>query len=125
MTVDTSVRRKPGSRRANKVNALTFSIMCRLLMDGTRTCRELAEETGLHVMTVYDWTAMMHKQGVIHICMWEGEGRASTRIFMFGAGKDAPRPIKQRSLTHAEYRARKKAEKLLQMMAGAKEPEVA
>lgn len=116
MTVDTSVRRKS---RAIKVNALAFCLMCKLMMDGTRTCAELAEETGLHVLTVYDWTRAMHKQGIIHICMWEGEGRSSTRIFMFGPGKDAPRPIKKRSVISAEYRARKQAAHMLQMMAGA------
>lgn len=118
MTIDTSVRRKVGSRRGHKVNAMSFSIMCRLMMDGTRTCAELAEETGLHVLTIYDWTREMYRQKIIHICMWEGEGRASTRIFKFGPGKDAPRPIKDRSRIHAEYRARQRAAKLLQRMAG-------
>ena len=56
MTTDTSVRRKVGSRRGHKVNALTFSILCKLMMDGTRTCHELAEDSGLHVLTVYDWS---------------------------------------------------------------------
>ena len=117
-TTDTSLRRKPGSRRAHKVNALMFSIMVKLLMEGTRTCAELAEETGLHVLTVYDWTATMHKQGIIHICMWEGDGRNSVRIFKFGPGKDAPRPLKPRSVISAEYRAKKKAAELLHRMVG-------
>ncbi|MGI9150452.1 MAG: hypothetical protein ACR2IX_02930 [Limnohabitans sp.] len=118
MNVDTSVRRRIGSRRGHKVNAMTFSIMCKLLMEGTRTCKELAEDTGLHVLTVYDWTREMHRQGIIHICMWEGEGRASMRIFMFGVGKDAARPIKPRKTISADYRARKSAEVLLQRMVG-------
>jgi hypothetical protein len=118
MKTDTSTRRKVGSRRGHKVNALTFAILCKLLMDGTRNCHELAEDTGLHVLTVYDWTRELHRQGVIHICMWDGDGRSSTRIFMFGPGKDAARPIKKRSQVHADYRARKKAEQLLQRMAG-------
>lgn len=121
---DTSVRRKVGSRRGHKVNALSFSILVKLLMEGTRTCYELAEETGLHVLTIYDWTREMHRQGIIHICMWEGEGRASTRIFKFGPGKDAPRPIKERSRIHAEYRSRKKAIQILQRMAGQLEGEM-
>ena len=119
MTTDTSVRRKVGSRRGHKVNALTFSILCKLMMDGTRTCHELAEESGLHVLTVYDWTRELHRQGVIHICMWDGEGRTSTRIFMFGPGKDAKRPLKARSQISAEYRARKRAQELINMTAGA------
>lgn len=123
MTADTSTRRKPGSRRGHKVNALTFSILVKLLYEGTRTCYELAEDTGLHVLTVYDWTREMHRQGIIHICMWEGEGRSSVRIFKMGPGKDAPRPIKDRSRIHAEYRARQKAAQLLQRMAGTMEGE--
>ena len=123
MTTDTSLRRKVGSRRAHKVNAMSFAILCKLMMDGTRTCTELADETGLHVMTIYDWTATLHKHGVIHICMWEGEGRSSTRIFKFGPGKDEPRPIKPRARVSAEYRAKKKAAQLLQRMVGTKEGE--
>lgn len=118
MTTDTSRRRKVGSRRGHKVNAMTFSILVKLLMDGTRNCYELAEDTGLHVLTIYDWVREMHRQKIIHICMWEGEGRASTRIFKFGPGKDAPRPVKDRSIIHAEYRARMKAQQLLHRMAG-------
>lgn len=118
MTTDTSKRRRVGSRRGHKVNALTFSILVKLLYEGTRNCYELAEDTGLHVLTVYDWVREMHRQGIIHICMWEGEGRSSVRIFKMGPGKDAPRPIKERSRIHAEYRARKKAMQVLHRMAG-------
>lgn len=124
MTTDTSRRIKVGSRRGHKVNAMSFSIMCKLLMDGTRTCNELAEDTGLHLLTIYDWTREMHRQGIIHICMWDGEGRSSTRIFKFGPGTDAVRPIKPRSQIHAEYRARQKAAQLLQRMAGTMEGEM-
>ena len=62
-TTDTSTRRKVGSRRGHKVNALCFSIMVKLLYDGTRTCAELAEETGLHVLTVF-WllSPLLHVQ---------------------------------------------------------------
>jgi hypothetical protein len=91
------------------------------MMEGTRTCQELANDTGLHKLTIYDWTAVLHKQGIIHICMWEGEGRSSMRIFKFGPGKDAPRPIKPRSQVYAEYRAKQKAKVLLQRMAGSLE----
>lgn len=121
--VDTSTRRKPGTRRGHKVNALTFAILVKLLYEGTRTCYELAEETGLHKLTVYDWTRIMHEQGVLHICMWEGEGRSSMRIFKMGPGKDAPRPTKTREQIAADYRARQKAKQLLQRMAGSTEGE--
>ena len=124
MRKDTSRRMKVGSRRGHKVNALTFAILTKLLMEGTRTCQELADDTGLHKLTIYDWTRELHRQGVIHICMWEGEGRSSTRIFKFGPGKDAPRPVKSRTQISDEYRARKKAAQLLQRMVGTKEGEM-
>jgi DNA-binding Lrp family transcriptional regulator len=118
MKTDTSVRRRESSRRGRKVNALTFSIMVKLLYEGTRTCTELADDTGLHKLTVYDWTREMHRQGIIHICMWDGEGRSSVRIFKMGPGKDAVRPVKTREQIHAEYKARQKAKQLLHRMAG-------
>ena len=118
MTTDTSRRMKVGSRRGHKVNAMTFAIMTKLLMEGTRTCQELADETGLHKLTVYDWTRELHRQGVIHICMWEGEGRSSTRIFKFGPGKDAPRPVKTRKQISEDYKTRKKSVQLLHRLAG-------
>ena len=117
-TTDTSRRIKVGSRRGHKVNALTFAIMCKLLMEGTRTCQELADDTGLHKLTIYDWTRELHRQGIIHICMWEGEGRSSTRIFKFGPGKDVARPVKTRAQVHADYRAKRKAARVLHRMAG-------
>jgi hypothetical protein len=118
VATDTSVRRKVGSRRGHKVNALTFAIMCKLLIDGTRTCQELAEDTGLHILTIYDWTRELHRQGVIHICMWEGEGRSSMKVFKLGQDKDAPRPVKTREQISADYKARQAAKQLNQRMAG-------
>ncbi|MFM7011482.1 MAG: hypothetical protein ACKO0Z_19495 [Betaproteobacteria bacterium] len=118
MTTSTATRNKALSRRTHKVNAMSFSILCRLLMEGTRTCQELAHDTGLHVLTIYDWTRTMHRHGVIHVCMWEGEGRASQRIFKLGFGLDAPRPMKSRTQSQIDYRAKKRAKALLQRMAG-------
>ena len=118
---DTSRRMKVGSRRGHKVNAMTFAILTKMLMEGTRTCQELADDTGLHKLTIYDWTRELHRQGVIHICMWEGEGRSSTRIFKFGPGKDAPRPVKTRKQISEDYKTRKKAVQLLHRLAGNRE----
>mgnify|MGYP006293873749 CR=1 FL=1 len=119
--IDPTVRWTPFSRRAHKVNAMSFALLCKLMVDGTRTCYELAEESGLHITTVYDWVRELHRQGLIHLCMWEGEGRNSSRIFKFGPGKDVPRPFKPREKVHAEYRARQKAKALIQRMAGTME----
>lgn len=116
--MDTSGRRKPGAKRAKKMNAFTYAVLIRLLMDGTRTCRELAEETGLHILTVYDYTYHLHKSGAAFIVTWDGEGRHQTRIYMIGRGKDAPRPSKSRKQIADDYRSRKAAKELLHRMAG-------
>lgn len=79
-----------------KINAFTFARMIKLMLDGTYTCRELAEETGLHYVTVLRYTREMHKVGAIHICMWETDsrGRQNIRVYKVGEGKDAkPRRI--------------------------------
>lgn len=117
--MDTSGRRKPGAKRAKKMNAFTYAVLIRLMMDGTRTCRELAEETGLHILTVYDYTYHLHKSGAAFIVTWDGEGRHQTRIYMIGRGKDAPRPSKSRKQIADDYRSRKAAKDLLHRMAGA------
>ncbi|WP_288076456.1 ArsR family transcriptional regulator [Pseudomonas sp.] len=116
-TTDTSARRKFSTRRNQKVNAMTYAILIKLLSEGTRTCRELAEETGLHVSTVYDHTYHLHKQGVIHICMWEGTGRRQMRVFMLGPGRDAKRETKSREKIHADYRARRASKAMVQRFA--------
>ncbi len=105
-------------RRARKVNAMSFAYLMRLLADGTRTCRELAEEVGLHTLTVYDYLSYLHKYHVVHVCTWEGEGRSAQRIFMLGDKPDVPRPRKTRKQIHDEYRARKSMQGVLQRMAG-------
>lgn len=121
--LDPTGRRSIVSRRAGKVNALSYALLIKLLADGTRTCKELAEETGLHVMTIYDYTYHLHKANVIHICTWEGSGRQQTRIYMLGDKADVPRPSKTRRQIADDYRARKAAKDLLQRMAGAPQGE--
>ena len=117
--MDPTGRRKPGAKRAKKMSAFTYAVLIRLMMDGTRTCRELAEETGLHILTVYDYTYHLHKSGAAFIVTWDGEGRHQTRIYMIGRGKDAPRPSKSRKQIADDYRSRKAAKDLLHRMAGA------
>ena len=116
--LDPTGRRSIVTKAPGKVNAMSYAKLMQLLMQGTRTCKELAEETGLHIMTIYDYTYYLHKANVIHICMWDGTGRQQTRIYMLGDKADAPRPSKSRQQIAEEYRARKSAKQLLQRMAG-------
>ena len=89
-----------------KVNAMSYAILIKLLMEGTRTCAELAEETGLHLLTVYQWTREMHKQKVIHIVAWENDsrGRAITKVFMLGTSPDVKRNKDPARVRTARYR---------------------
>jgi hypothetical protein len=117
--LDPTGRRSIVTKAPGKVNAMAYAHLMQLLMQGTRTCAELAADTGLHVMTIYDYTYHLHKANVIHICMWDGTGRQQTRIYMLGDKADVPRPSKTRQQIAEEYRARKSAKQLLQRMAGA------
>jgi predicted ArsR family transcriptional regulator len=93
-----------------KVNCMIFCKLIKLLHEGTRSCKELADETGLHVLTVYQYTKEMHRQGLVHIALWEMNdyGRPQIKIYMWGPGKDAKRATISRAETSRRYKERKK-----------------
>ena len=104
---DCAAPKVPMKKRTTvKVNAMSLAILIKLLAEGTRTCAELAADTGLHVLTVYLWTRELHKQKVIHIVAWEADtrGRAVTKVFMLGAGQDAKRNKDPATVRTARYR---------------------
>jgi hypothetical protein len=57
----------PKGKRQIKVNAMAYAHMVKLMLDGTYTCKELADETGLHYVTVLQYAREMHKVGAAHI----------------------------------------------------------
>ena len=87
-----------------KVNAMSQAQLIKLLLDGDRTCAELAEESGLHYVTVLDYTRALHKAGAVHIARWDKDirGRDVLKIYKLGAGKDA----KRQRLTSAQRQER-------------------
>lgn len=89
-----------------KINAFTQARLIRLLLDGDRTCTELAEETGLHYVTVLQYTRELHRAGAAHICGWEKDarGRDNTKIYKIGRGKDRPRSKRTAAERAASYR---------------------
>lgn len=107
-------------RRVVKVNALSYALLIKLMLDGTYTCRELAEETGLHVTTVYDYTRALHSASAAHICTWEKDtrGRDSMPVFMLGAGRDKRRHTDTAAQRQAKARAKRKALEMQQVMSG-------
>lgn len=90
-----------------KVSAITYAQLIKYLLDGDYSCAELAQETGLHYVTVLNYTRALYRAGAIHICRWDADsrGRHLTKIYKIGAGKDA----KRFKLTHAERQARVRA----------------
>ena len=87
-----------------KVNAMSQAQLIKLLIDGDRTCTELAEESGLHYVTVLEYCRELHKAGAAHITRWDKDvrGRDILKIYKLGKGKDA----KRQKLTSAQRQER-------------------
>lgn len=108
-------------RRMIKMSCISMAQMMKCLMEGIYSCREIAEETGLHYITVLQYTREMHLAGVLYIKAWEKDSRNkdAIRIYAFGNKPDAKR--KTLSMAERSHRRREKIKqmKLLQCMAGA------
>jgi len=104
-----------------KVNALAYAHLVELMLDGTMTCQELARSTGLHYVTVLDYTRAMHNAGACHICAWEKDkhGRDLMKIYRIGRGRDAKRQKLTAKERSARYRAKMKHRKLLETICSA------
>ena len=113
----TSTPPNPKGKRMIKINAITQARLIKLLLEGTYTCQELADETGLHYVTVLHYTRELHRVGAAHISGWEKDhrGRDISKIYKLGEGRDKPR----RKLTAIErqraYRAKKKQMKFMEL----------
>lgn len=98
-----------------KINAICQAQLIKLLFDGVYTCHELAEQTGLHYVTVLHYTRELHAAGAAYICAWEkdGRGRDVIKIYKIGEGRDA----KRKKMTPAERQAKSRANRFnLEMM---------
>lgn len=98
-----------------KVNCATFCQLIKLLQEGTRTCTELAEDTGLHKLTVYLYCREFYNSGLIHIAGWEEDsaGRMTMRVYMWGPGKDVKKIIMSKKERTAKYKSRQKHLRLI------------
>lgn len=107
-------------RKLNKINAIAQAQLIKAMIDGTHTCKELATHTGLHYVTVLQYTRELHAAGAAHICCWEKDswGRDSIKVYRVGEGMDA----KRQKMTVAERQARRRSKvrniELNQRMAG-------
>lgn len=83
------------------------------MLEGTRTSRQLAEDSGMAYGTVIEFTTTLHQHGVIHIASWapsaSGKGSSAAQ-WQLGPGTDAP---KRKALTTAQrtaaYQRRRRA----------------
>jgi hypothetical protein len=107
-------------RRIIRVNALSFAQLVKYMNEGTYTCMELAELTGLHYVTVLQYTREMHRAKAAHISMWEKDswGRDAIKVYKIGRGKDAQRESMTRAEIAARYRAKKKGRDFINILKG-------
>lgn len=108
----------PKGKRIIKINAITQAHLIKLLLEGTYTCQELAEETGLHYVTVLQYTRELHRAKAAFICAWEKDarGRDLSKIYKIGVGKDVKRQKLTQNERQTRYRAKRKAVELLRRM---------
>ena len=113
-------------KRMIKINAITQAHLIKLLLEGTYTCQELANETGLHYVTVLQYTRELHRAGAAHISGWEKDprGRDLAKIYKLGEGNDKRRHRKSDAEKQVAYRAKKKQIKLMEMLTSCSAPSV-
>lgn len=107
-------------KRIAKINRFTQALLIKYLLEGIYSAQELAEMTGLHDVTVRDYTRELCRVGAAHIASWDKDsrGRDVVKIVKLGPGKDA----KRQRLTDAErqraYRKKKQQQTTLRILAG-------
>lgn len=99
-----------------KVNAIAQAHMIKMLLEEPHSLTEIAEETGLHYVTVCDYTRALHKVGAAHIAGWDEDrrGRACVKLYKLGKGKD----VKRQPVTAAERQRRARAKKQMAKLLG-------
>lgn len=102
-----------------KMNAFTQGVMIKHMLEGVYTCMELAELTGLHYVTVLQYTRELHRAGACHISSWDKDtrGRDVIKIYKIGVGKDAKRDKMTGAERQARYRSKHQHLELVQRMA--------
>lgn len=106
------------------LNAITYSHLMRMLMDGEHTRAELARGTGLHAETVNRYVRQLHRRGVVRISDWHINpvNRNAVPCFTLNVEglADEPKPKPRgKAVIEKEYRARQKAIRVNRLMAGA------
>lgn len=107
-------------KRIIKINALTQAKLIEAMLDGVYNCHELSEITGLHYVTVLQYTRELHRAKAAHICQWDkdSKGRDVIKIYRIGRGKDAKREKLTAVQRQARHRANQKAQEVAKIMMG-------
>ncbi len=104
----------------SRINAIAMAELMLGLQDGCHTMIELGEMSGLSMQTVRRYLKMLHKRHVIHVADWreDAKGGRTLKVYALGTGTDMPRPKPMpQKVICARYRARKRQERLMQLMA--------
>lgn len=99
-------------RRAQiKMGAVLYARMVEMMLHGTFSCQEMAEETGLHYVTVLQYTRELHRAGACHIHCWDKDnrGRDVIKIYKIGKSKDAKREKMSKAERSARYKRKMRA----------------
>lgn len=98
-------------QRQIKMGAISYAKMVRLLLDGEFSCIELADMTGLHYVTVLQYTRELHRAGAVHISEWRKDrmDRDNVKIYKIGHSFDMKRARISDKEKARRYRVRKKA----------------
>lgn len=91
-----------------RLSHLTTAKVIKALLEGSSTAHDLAEASGLHIITVYEFMRAMRKLRVAHICGWDQDslGRDAIAVFAIGPGKDVRRRAMSRAQISRRYRDR-------------------
>lgn len=108
-------------RTCRKINAITQAQLIKLLLEGVYTCQQLADETGLHYVTVLQYTRELHRFGAAHISSWEKDnrGRDVLKVYKIGEGRDAKRQKLTAAQRQQRVRDKQNAQALTRVMGGA------
>lgn len=76
--------------RFYKINARTQAELLVLLTEGTRTMRELADDTGFHYLTIVEYVRELRRVKMVHVVMWvaDARGRYVIAVYKLGKGVD-------------------------------------
>jgi hypothetical protein len=103
-----------------KMGAISYALMLKHMIEGVYTCQELADFTGLHLVTVYQYTREICAAGAAHICHYEPDarGRHNIKVYKLGPGKNAKKPRVPAAKRTARYREKLKTLRLIHATAG-------